>query len=58
MKTTEKAVALHNESIIIDGLEISNWSRAVFDNIRKGGLTAVNATAAVLENFIKTIEAS
>ncbi len=49
-------MALHKESIIIDALEISNWSRQVFDNMRKGGLTAVNATVAVLENFIKTME--
>jgi membrane dipeptidase len=56
MKPTEKAVTLHKESIIIDGLEISNWSREVFANMRRGGLTAVNATVAVIENFIKTME--
>jgi membrane dipeptidase len=55
METDEKALALHKESIIIDGLEISNWSRNVFENMRKGGLTAVNATVAVIENFIQTM---
>jgi len=47
METDENAIALHKESIIIDGLEISNWSRNVFENMRKGGLTAVNATVAL-----------
>ena len=56
MEISEKAAALHKESIIIDGLEISNWSREVFRNMRTGGLTAVNATVAVIENFIKTME--
>ena len=56
MKTTEEAMALHQESIVIDGLEISKWSRNVFENMRKGGLSAVNATVAVIENFIKTME--
>ena len=49
-------MALHKESIVIDGLEISNWSREVFENMRRGGLTAVNATIAVLENFLKTMQ--
>lgn len=47
---------LHKKSIIIDGLEISNWSRQVFMNMRKGGLTAVNATVAVIENFVQTMD--
>ena len=34
----------------------SNWSSEVFSNMRTGGLTAVNATIAVIENFIKTME--
>ena len=56
MDTAQKTAALHNESIIIDALEISNWSRSVFQNMRRGGLTAVNATVAVLENFTQTME--
>ncbi len=55
MENDEKVLALHKESIIIDGLEISNWSRNVFENMRTGGLTAVNATVAVIENFIQTM---
>ena len=32
--------ALHQRSIVIDGLSIANWSRAVFEDMPKGGLTA------------------
>lgn len=42
---------LHRDAIIIDGLEISKWSRAVFEDMRKGGLTAVNATCSVWEGI-------
>lgn len=43
--------ALHDDAIIIDGLEICNWSRAVFEDMRKGGLTAVNCTCSVWEGI-------
>ena len=46
---------LHDEAIVIDCLEISNWGENVFRNMRKGGLTAVNCTISVLENFRQTI---
>ena len=29
--------ALHRDAIIFDGLIVSNWSRAVFDDMRRGG---------------------
>jgi membrane dipeptidase len=46
---------IHEEAIVIDCLEISNWSEGVFRNMRKGGLTAVNCTVSVLEDFRQTI---
>jgi len=46
---------IHEAAIVIDCLEISNWSEGVFRNMRSGGLTAVNCTASVLENFRETI---
>ena len=42
---------LHSDAIVIDGLEICNWSRSVFEDMRRGGLTAVNCTCAVWEGF-------
>jgi len=38
---------LHDDAIIIDGLEICNWNRAVFEDMRRGGLTAINCTCSV-----------
>jgi len=48
---TIDAKALHDDAIIIDGLEICNWSRTVFEDMRRGGLTAVNCTCAAWEGF-------
>ncbi len=42
---------LHRDAIIIDGLEICNWSRSVFEDMRRGGLTAVNCTCSVWEGI-------
>ena len=52
MVHSDKAAKLHTESIIIDGLNISNWdSPDVFVKLRQGGLTTINATIAIWENF-------
>jgi membrane dipeptidase len=47
---------LHDSSIIIDGLNISKFDRSVFEDMRKGGVTAVNCTVSVWEDFQKTID--
>lgn len=52
----KKTKALHEAANIIDCLQISNWSEAVFQNMRRGGLTAVNCTCSILENFRETIK--
>ena len=31
---------LHADSIVIDGLIIAKWNRELFEDMRKGGLTA------------------
>ena len=46
---------LHEESIVIDGLVISNWSRAVFEDMHRGGLTAANCTCCIWEGFRDTM---
>jgi membrane dipeptidase len=48
--------ALHEDAIVIDGLEICRWSRAVFEDMRRGGLTAVNCTCAAWEGFGATMD--
>jgi len=46
---------LHGDMIVIDGLIISEWSRSVFKDMRKGGLTAANCTCSVWEGFEDTM---
>ena len=45
------ADALHQNAILIDGLNICAWDRDIFEEYREGGVTAVSCTAAVWENF-------
>ena len=47
---------LHDRLIVIDGLIISDWSREVFEDMRKGGITAANCTVSVWEGFQKTMD--
>ncbi|MFG1426744.1 dipeptidase [Roseixanthobacter glucoisosaccharinicivorans] len=46
---------LHDSLVVIDGLIISDFSRPVFEDMRKGGLTAANCTCCVWENFTETM---
>ena len=47
--------SLHDSHTVIDGLVISKWSRAVFADMRKGGLTAANCTCSIWEGFVDTM---
>ena len=47
---------LHEDAILVDGLIISKWSRAVFEEMRAGGVTAANCTCSVWEGFRATME--
>jgi membrane dipeptidase len=47
--------SLHEKSIVIDGLIIANWHRSIFEDMRKGGITAANCTVAVWEDFKSTV---
>ena len=38
------------DQIIIDGLQYCNWDRGLFEDIWKGGLTAVHVTVVYWEN--------
>lgn len=46
---------LHDDLVVFDGLNVSNWSRAVFEDMRKGGVTAANCTCSVWEGFRDTM---
>lgn len=47
---------VHENAIVIDGLVISSWSRRVFEDMKRGGLTAANCTCSVWEGFHKSME--
>ncbi|WP_018150073.1 dipeptidase [Leeia oryzae] len=42
-------------SIVIDGLIIAKWGREVFEDMRRGGLTAANCTVSVWDGFQGTV---
>jgi len=50
-----KGVSLHDRLIVFDGLIVSSWSRSVFDDMGRGGLTAANCTCSVWEGFQVTM---
>ncbi|TQN60573.1 membrane dipeptidase [Agrobacterium tumefaciens] len=45
------AAKLHDDAIVIDGLQTCQWSRSIFEDMRAGGLTAVNVSSVIWENF-------
>ena len=49
-------MTLHNELIVLDGLIVANFSRAVFEDMGRGGLTAANCTCSVWEGFQATMD--
>lgn len=53
MPDTENLSAkkLHDDAIIVDGLQTCQWSRSIFEEMRAGGLTAVNVSSLLWENF-------
>lgn len=44
------------DRMLIDGLMINNWGPEVFADMQKGGVTAVNATCSVWEDFRDSIK--
>lgn len=46
---------LHNDAIVIDGLIIAKWNRELFEDMRRGKLTAANCTVSVWEGFQDTV---
>jgi membrane dipeptidase len=47
---------LHRDLVVFDGLIVSNWSRPVFEDMRRGGVTAANCTVSVWEDFQATMD--
>ena len=49
------AAELHQDAIVIDGLIIAKWNRELFEDMKKGGLTAANCTVSIWEGFQNTV---
>ena len=49
------AEQIHRNAIVFDGLVISKWSREVFEDMHRGGITAVNCTCSVWEGLHDTL---
>ncbi len=47
----ERATALHRRAVVFDGLSTCNWSRSIFEEMRTGGVTAVNAASVLWEDL-------
>lgn len=53
----QDAKKLYDDLLVIDGLNVSNWdSPAVYESLRAGGVTAINATIATWEGFAETLD--
>ena len=52
MAQQEPVESLYDRAVVIDALNVSNWqSPAVYQSLHNGGVTAINATIAVWENY-------
>lgn len=55
-ETRTPGKTLHDELMVIDGLIVSRWSPAIFEDMKRGGLTAANCTCSVWEGFQATMD--
>ena len=46
---------MHNDLIVIDGLQYSNWDRAIFEQLKLGGVTMVHVTIVYHEQIRETL---
>lgn len=55
MVSETEARAIYASAIHFDGLNICNWSRAIFESWQAGGITGVSCTCGLWENFRDSI---
>jgi len=46
---------MHNDLIVIDGLQYSNWDRSIFQQLKEGGVTMVHVTVVYHEQIRETL---
>ncbi len=49
------ANSLHSKLTVVDGLIVSKFGRDVFEDMRRGGITAANCTCCIWEDFTATM---
>ena len=49
------ANSLHDKLTVVDGLIVSKFDRDVFQDMRRGGITAANCTCCIWEDFTATM---
>ena len=55
-EVSPEARDLYRDAIVIDGLDTSRWGdETVYRNLRDGGVTAINATIAIWDDFEATL---
>jgi membrane dipeptidase len=48
-------MSLHSDAIVIDGLNVSEWTPDLFDDLLAAGVTAANCTCCIWEGFDATM---
>ena len=48
-------MSYYKDAILIDGLVIARFSRALFEDMAKGGITTVHCTCSVWHDFRQTM---
>jgi len=57
MNTNYNAQNIYHNSLVIDGLNVSNWdSPAVYNSLNSGQVTAINATIAIFEKYVQAAD--
>ena len=57
MTSPNPASGRYRDAVVVDGLNVSSWdSDAVYESLRAGGVTAINATVATWEGFRETVD--
>lgn len=55
--TDHESGELHRRAIVIDGLDTSRWgSEEVYRGLREGGVTAINATVAIWDDYASALK--
>ena len=57
MTTQNTPQQVYEESMVVDGLNVSNWdSPAVYESLEAGRVTAINATIAIFEKYAQAVD--